>query len=133
MGKNREKFLRYYSDEELKEIAKKKYGHDLSDFELDMYINGCHFVNSNIDIEDCWNELSWFEQERFIEDHQDDFDFEEDYDYEEMSLYDLWNLKTNSEQLGFLCDKLKEFFPHEIVNKLKNKEIINDLYKELHN
>ena len=104
-------------------------GEDVNDNIINAYIKGCEVGAEQVDIDTCWEDLTYYEQERFINDHKDEFGWENDIN--NIRIEDIWENISVEEQIKFLCKKLNEFFPHEIVRYCKNKEIIKNLYSEI--
>ena len=112
----------------LKHFAQIDLGKDINNEIINAYIKGCETGAEQIDIDTCWEDLTYYEQERFIDEHKDEF--VEEFDINNIDIEDIWKNVSVEEQIKFLCRKLNEFFPHEIVRYCKNKELIKNLYFE---
>ena len=111
-------------------FAQLDLGEDINDNIINAYIKGCEVGAEQIDIDTCWEDLTYYEQERFIDEHKDEF--VEEFDINNIDIEDIWKNISVNEQIKFLCKKLNEYFPHEIVRYCKNKEIIKNLYFEMY-
>lgn len=89
-----------------------------------------------IDIENCWNNLSLTEKYDFIEDKHYELGIcEEVYEDSFDNIEDFWGEMDSNTQLSFIIEKIQTFFPHQIAcylsNKLSLKSYFLELFKEI--